>query len=856
MSIEVPHCQVCYADLKHPGVTPCGHNEVCGTCHLRLRHLHSDKKCPMCKQENQQVIVDRFEDMKTFDEYPLWGDELGSGFTFRDDVGMFFPTKYYENEVLSLFGHHCGVCYNYDGITPDVNIYDEADKRKQQQGKKSKGPATAIRGLQDHLRNKHRVTLCELCVDNKRDFVARLPRFSPSQLKTHMSKGDGNDSGFRGHPVCEFCRPKRFYDLTFLHMHLQKDHYKCHVCEKQGLANQYFRDYRALEKHFDLKHFLCKDVQCIAARFMVFENDIDMRAHELSVHGGTSTGSTKIQLEFRVRREGYSGAGYENQTAPSDADFQYGVGGEAFVPEGLPQRENGPNQETSHPLHFQRTAELREQAAEIRANQDLNTGSGSADDAFPSLSDANQAESIRMGWIASGSLQRISRNGVTTNSAEQFPSLSAAPVANNSVAAKLRAGGVSGNRQFSAMRSAAMGNASAPSTADWGSQGAARPAAGTSAQTSFIAPSAAEQFNRQSDLGADNFPSLDGASKTRSAYPATSSYSGTNRSVAASHAPSISANNFPSMSANNFPSMGNASKTRASYPVIANRSSAQAPSMNNTSHFPPPPTTTARTSAVREKLLGNRKPAPANNLANFPTPSTRKSLQQGQTTVEEMKGSLGLAKYKDLKNLTKEFAHDNLAPQAYVDHAAALFESGYGDADFWSFVPALLMSCPNQTSSAAALRYMEELRAALRARATPAPDISWSASPALPAPSRSTAPTPYYGSAAARAPQAAHRRVGVATQPVSSRSGLNVGQGQKKSSWGGTGGASTAVRAKASPLSVSAAAANQNPQSGTATKFMAKEKKQQNHQANSSGTGKTKKKKKEANELRALAFGK
>jgi hypothetical protein len=97
---------------------------------------------------------------------------------------------------------------------------------------------------------------------------------------------------------------------------------------------------------------------------MVFENEIDLRAHDLSVHGGTSTGSTKIQLEFRVRREGYDGAGYENQTAPSEEDFQYGLDGQAFVPESLPNQD-GPSEETSHPQHYQRTAELRAQAAEM-----------------------------------------------------------------------------------------------------------------------------------------------------------------------------------------------------------------------------------------------------------------------------------------------------------------------------------------------------------------------------------------------------------------------------------------------------------------------------------------------------------
>ena len=868
MEVLAPQCIVCYTDLTHPCVTPCAHNEVCGTCHLRLRYLHSDKKCPICKQENQQIIVDRFEHAKLFEEYPLWGDELGTDFIFRDDVGMFFPKEYYEAHILALFGYHCGVCNNYDGVTvnPDANLNQDAPENRnsqnqQHQGKKNNRKAfTPVKSLLDHLRNKHRLTLCEFCVDHKRDFVALLPRFTPAQLKSHMASGDSADTGFRGHPLCEFCRPKRFYDLTHLHMHLQQDHYKCHVCETQGLANQYFRDYAALEKHFDRQHFLCKDPQCAAARFMVFENEIDLRAHELSVHGGTSTGSTKIQLQFRVRREGYSGAGYESQTVPSEDDFQYGVDGEAFVPEGLPQQERGPNEETSHPLHFQRTEEFRSLAAGIRAAQ-----SATAEEAFPTLGEANaQSEGIRMGWTGAGSLQRFTRPGVATNSVEQFPSLTSASASsgnsNTSVAGKLRAGGVTGSRQFSAMRNAAMGNAPAPASNNWASQAAARPAASDRAQAqSFVHSAAGSNLNRQSDLAENNFPSLGGASQTRASYPTIPS-NGNNRTP-----------NAPSIRASDFPSLGPASKTRATYPINsngANRVETHAPPLNNSMNFPPPPKASTKSNSVRAKLLGERKPAPVYNAANFPPPQSHQSMKQGMITVEEMKASLGLSNYKDLKNLTKQFASDELAPDAYVDRAAALFEGGYGDSDFWIFLPALLVSCPNQTSAAQALRYVDDLRAAHQASTAPSvTSTNWTAPPPLTAPSSSPGNNvPVYGyHASAIAPRAPIRPVGVAMQPIISRPGGVAQQAKNKSAWGGSG-ASSVVRAKASPVSVTVAAANQAPQSGTATAFMAKETKLQNHQQNQEGHnasakatpggGQSKKKKKQSAELRALAFGK
>ena len=79
-------------------------------------------------------------------------------------------------------------------------------------------------------------------------------------------------------------------------------------------------------------------------------------------------------------------------------------------------------------------------------------------------------------------------------------------------------------------------------------------------------------------------------------------------------------------------------------------------------------------------------------------------------TVDEIKATLGSQKYKELKRLTKEFAADSIAPDAYVDHAASLFEQGYADANFWSFLPSLLQSCPNTASANRAQEYMEQLR--------------------------------------------------------------------------------------------------------------------------------------------------
>ena len=175
-----------------------------------------------------------------------------------------------------------------------------------------------------------------------------------------------------------------------------------------------------------MQHFLCHDVQCLAAQFVIFDSELDLRGHELSVHGGTLTGSSNINLKFWTRRTGYDDSGIDcdertgaPQQVPMDCDFQYGLDGQAFVPEVLSM--TGSNRATEsnttawnstlnglHHQHLQRTAELRHQAALIRERQNLEQ----AGESFPSLQQTNAATAptntpLRTGWTEKLTLQRL-----------------------------------------------------------------------------------------------------------------------------------------------------------------------------------------------------------------------------------------------------------------------------------------------------------------------------------------------------------------------------------------------------------------------------------------------------------------
>lgn len=130
----------------------------------------------------------------------------------------------------------------------------------------------------------------DLCTRHKKVFTHEHELFTTSQLRKHEKYGDDNpgaadQSGFKGHPECGFCRI-RFYGDDELYAHCRDRHERCHICDRRSgnRQQQYFIDYDALEDHFQRDHFLCPDKECLEKKFVVFETQMDLQAHQLEVH--------------------------------------------------------------------------------------------------------------------------------------------------------------------------------------------------------------------------------------------------------------------------------------------------------------------------------------------------------------------------------------------------------------------------------------------------------------------------------------------------------------------------------------------------------------------------------------------
>ena len=213
--------------------------------------------------------------------------------------------------------------------------------------------------LHRHVRNIHHKMMCDLCTRNKKVFTHEHELFANQELRKHERFGDDNpgaidQSGFKGHPECGFCR-KRFYGDDELFSHCREKHERCHICDRrsEGRQPQYYVNYEALEEHFRKAHFLCLDSKCQEAKFVVFETEMDLKAHQLSEH------SNDVSRDVRrdVRTVNISSFDYRAPYQPTSRPPRRGGRGRDPNSEPLPPSSAQPLRRDE--LAFQRQVEIQ-----------------------------------------------------------------------------------------------------------------------------------------------------------------------------------------------------------------------------------------------------------------------------------------------------------------------------------------------------------------------------------------------------------------------------------------------------------------------------------------------------------------
>ncbi|XP_030551808.1 E3 ubiquitin-protein ligase HEL2 [Rhodamnia argentea] len=299
-------CAVCAETLEWVAYGACGHREVCSTCVARLRFICDDRRCCICKTDNDVVLVTKalgdytrmINDFSVLPSEPKEG-RVGS-YWFHEDTQAIFDDVDHYRMVKAMCKLSCSICDKSEEKTNDAS--------------KRRGRFRNIEQLKGHLFHQHKVLMCSLCLEGRKVFICEQKLYTRSQLNQHISTGDsevdGSESergGFAGHPMCEFCGTP-FYGDNELYTHMSTEHYTCFICQRQHPGQyEYFKGYDDLEIHFRQEHFLCEDEACLAKKFIVFQSEGEMKRHNTLEHGGRMSRSKRnaalqIPTSFRYRR--------------------------------------------------------------------------------------------------------------------------------------------------------------------------------------------------------------------------------------------------------------------------------------------------------------------------------------------------------------------------------------------------------------------------------------------------------------------------------------------------------------------------------------------------------------------------
>ena len=276
-------CLICCDRLVYVAIGPCNHALICAKCIIRQRVLYKNRTCSLCKTEIDHFVVT--SDVTRW-KYEAWSDDIFGdicgGRLIRHSASDGFFDKN-DEEILksinTLLGFACGTCFDRS--------------------------SNSVNQLEKHLLILHKLHMCQVCIATGRFFVSELKRFTLQELEQHQIQGAPAD-GLDPHPLCNFCRPQRFYDDQELYHHMIKEHFQCDVCRNMGNGNRFFKSYEVLNDHFHELHYCCQQPECLSNRFVVFQSEIDLQGHMARSHPRVKF-KRSIMINFTVGRSGGQG---------------------------------------------------------------------------------------------------------------------------------------------------------------------------------------------------------------------------------------------------------------------------------------------------------------------------------------------------------------------------------------------------------------------------------------------------------------------------------------------------------------------------------------------------------------------
>lgn len=215
------YCVVCTDEIKFHAVGECNHHGICSKCFMRMRWVLKDRSCPICKTVLSKMIVSR--EVRSFQSFSTWGEEiLGAGNAVDAETDMIFVNcRSHYQKLRRLRELHCRL----RSCDSSSQTYLNTDQ------------------LNQHMKEAHNLMFCQLCLTHETRFIQECPVYTKAKLAAHSSGRNGRTKSVQNkrkqlHPMCQFCKKRQYCDVQ-LFQHLEKEHYKCHLCKS---SDQYYRD--------------------------------------------------------------------------------------------------------------------------------------------------------------------------------------------------------------------------------------------------------------------------------------------------------------------------------------------------------------------------------------------------------------------------------------------------------------------------------------------------------------------------------------------------------------------------------------------------------------------------------------
>jgi len=266
---EISTCLTCVEEITYFAIgDACDHKDLCARCALRQRRLYGKPECVLCQAPHSKMVITK-DGSKSFSDFDI------STLPSMPEIGVYFSSRKVFNVFDALFKFTCPKC-NHSFAT--------------------------LANLKSHLKDKHSLMYCDVCLDHVQNFLEEYEVYSANQLEKHV-QGVGNQKG-AGHPYCRFCKTA-FFDEDTLWMHKYNEHTHCRVCVKTNDEYLFFGSYKTLLGHYKSKHYICKDPVCMASKHVVFESALELQQHMILNHTSSENMSRSqlkqartLQLDF------------------------------------------------------------------------------------------------------------------------------------------------------------------------------------------------------------------------------------------------------------------------------------------------------------------------------------------------------------------------------------------------------------------------------------------------------------------------------------------------------------------------------------------------------------------------------